>query len=126
MLFGEALHKEFEPDETVKAECQITCFQDQYFYTNSFEEAKDKLRYVLDNSILGPTWVQEPDDNISFHLPCRKYAKSIKRPFELSYDPFTQTVEVLDTPKQVALATRSVMERLGVINSAMDKLEISS
>ena len=44
VLSGEADHREFEPDETVKAECQITQFQDQYFYTNSFEEAKDKLR----------------------------------------------------------------------------------
>ena len=56
----------------------------------------------------------------------RRYAKTIKRPFELTYDPYTQTVEVLDTPKQVASAMRDVMERLSVIISAMDKMQIAT
>jgi tryptophan 5-monooxygenase len=34
----------FEPDVTSKEECIITSFQNAYFYTDSFEEAKEKMR----------------------------------------------------------------------------------
>jgi tryptophan 5-monooxygenase len=34
----------FEPELTVKQECIITAFQNAYYYTDSIEEAKDKMR----------------------------------------------------------------------------------
>lgn len=34
----------FEPDVTVKQECIITSFQNAYYYTDSIEEAKEKMR----------------------------------------------------------------------------------
>jgi len=40
-----AVIKPFEPETTCDVTCQITQFQDQYFYTNSFQEAKEKLRF---------------------------------------------------------------------------------
>ncbi len=36
--------KRFEPDVTCKEECIITSYQNSYFYTDSFEEAKEKMR----------------------------------------------------------------------------------
>lgn len=36
--------KRFDPEATVKQECIITSFQDGYWYTDSFEEAKEKMR----------------------------------------------------------------------------------
>ena len=37
--------KRFDPDVTCKQECIITSFQNAYWYTDSFEEAKEKMRY---------------------------------------------------------------------------------
>lgn len=34
----------FEPDVTCKQECIITAFQNAYYYTDSIEEAKEKMR----------------------------------------------------------------------------------
>jgi tryptophan 5-monooxygenase len=36
--------KRFDPDMTCQEECIITAFQNAYYYTDSFEEAKDKMR----------------------------------------------------------------------------------
>ena len=36
----------FDPMTTCKQECLITTFQDVYFYTDTFEEAKEQMRYV--------------------------------------------------------------------------------
>jgi tryptophan 5-monooxygenase len=36
--------KRFDPEETCQEECIITAFQNAYYYTDSFEEAKDKMR----------------------------------------------------------------------------------
>lgn len=34
----------FEPEITCKQECIITAFQNAYYYTDSIEEAKEKMR----------------------------------------------------------------------------------
>lgn len=34
----------FEPDVTCKQECIITAYQNAYYYTESIEEAKEKMR----------------------------------------------------------------------------------
>ena len=39
-----AVVKPFDVNDICQATCQITNFQDQYFYTNNFEEATDVLR----------------------------------------------------------------------------------
>lgn len=36
--------KRFDPDVTCKQECIITDYQLGYWYTDSFEEAKEKMR----------------------------------------------------------------------------------
>lgn len=36
--------KRFDPEVTCQEECIITAFQNAYYYTDSFEEAKDKMR----------------------------------------------------------------------------------
>jgi len=36
--------KPFEPDVTCTEECIITSYQNAYFFTDSFEEAKEKMR----------------------------------------------------------------------------------
>lgn len=36
--------KRFDPDVTVEEECIITSYQNAYYYTDSFEEAKERMR----------------------------------------------------------------------------------
>lgn len=38
--------KRFDPETTCKQECIITAYQLGYWYTDSFEEAKEKMRSV--------------------------------------------------------------------------------
>lgn len=38
--------KRFDPDVTIHEECIITAYQNAYYYTDSFEEAKEKMRLV--------------------------------------------------------------------------------
>lgn len=56
-LSGNAKVKPFDPKVTCKQECIITTFQEVYFVSESFEEAKEKMRYSLVN--LG--YYQKPD-----------------------------------------------------------------
>lgn len=37
--------KKFDPEVTCHEECIVTSYQNSYFYTDSFEEAKEKLRF---------------------------------------------------------------------------------
>lgn len=43
-LSGHAKVKPFDPKITCKQECLITTFQDVYFVSESFEDAKEKMR----------------------------------------------------------------------------------
>jgi len=72
-LSGKAVIKEFDPEVTSKEECMITCFQKNYFYTNSFEEASQKLR---------------------------DYAKSIARPFQVKYDDETESIKIISESRK--------------------------
>lgn len=36
--------KPFDPEITAKEECIITSYQNSYFYTDSFDDAKEKMR----------------------------------------------------------------------------------
>uniref|UniRef100_A0A671QEN2 tryptophan 5-monooxygenase n=1 Tax=Sinocyclocheilus anshuiensis TaxID=1608454 RepID=A0A671QEN2_9TELE len=67
-LSGSAKILPFEPNVTCKQECLITTFQDVYFVSESFEEAKFRMR---------------------------EFAKTVQRPFSLWYNPYTQSVCVL-------------------------------
>lgn len=44
-LSDSAKVKPFDPKVTCKQECIITTFQEVYFVSESFEEAKEKMRY---------------------------------------------------------------------------------
>ncbi|VDL69520.1 unnamed protein product [Nippostrongylus brasiliensis] len=57
----------FDPDRVVEQECLITTFQNAYFYTRNFEEAQQKLRM---------------------------FTSSMKRPFVVRYNPYTESIEV--------------------------------
>ncbi|XP_072182274.1 tryptophan 5-hydroxylase 1-like [Diadema setosum] len=86
----------FHPDVTSKQTCIITTYQDVYFISKSFEEAKHQMR---------------------------EFAATIKRPFEVRYDPYTSSVEVLISPHDVCKVIESIRDELTVLTHVLSKLQ---
>lgn len=53
----------------------------------------------------------------------RDFAKNIKRPFELRYNPYTQSVDVLDNEELIALAVSEIKGDLAKICAALERLK---
>ncbi|XP_060535069.1 tryptophan 5-hydroxylase 1 [Cylas formicarius] len=87
--------RRFDPDETWKQECIITDYQLGYWYTDSFEEAKEKMR---------------------------KFAEEIQRPFGIRYNPYTQSVEVLSNAQKITAVVSELRGDLCIVNSALKKI----
>uniref|UniRef100_A0A669E2X7 Tyrosine hydroxylase 2 n=1 Tax=Oreochromis niloticus TaxID=8128 RepID=A0A669E2X7_ORENI len=97
-LSNEPEYKPFAPEETAVQPYQDQTYQPVYFVSESFEDAKMKLR---------------------------KYSANIKRPFTVRYDPFTCSVEVLDQPSKIQNALSQMREDLKTLHSALEKLSSS-
>ncbi|XP_063700726.1 tryptophan 5-hydroxylase 1 [Culicoides brevitarsis] len=87
--------KKFDPEVVCDVECIITSYQNNYFYTDSFEEAKDQMRV---------------------------YAEGIKRPFMVRYNPYTQSVEVLSNAKKITAVVSELKGDLSILSSALKKV----
>lgn len=87
--------KKFDPDVTIYEECIITSYQNAYYYTDSFEEAKEKMR---------------------------AFAETIQRPFMVRYNPYTQSVEVLSNAKKITAVMSELRGDLSIVSSALKKI----
>uniref|UniRef100_S4RVN8 tryptophan 5-monooxygenase n=1 Tax=Petromyzon marinus TaxID=7757 RepID=S4RVN8_PETMA len=87
--------KGFDPKVTCKQECLITTFQDIYFVSESFEEAKEKMR---------------------------EFAKTIKRNFTVRYNPYTQSIEVLKDTRMIAEMVKELRAELDTVSDALHRL----
>ena len=87
--------KKFDPEITCFEECIVTAYQNAYYYTESFEEAKEKLR---------------------------EFACSIQRPFMVRYNPYTQSVEVLSNAKKITAVVSELRGDLSIVSSALKKI----
>uniref|UniRef100_H3D551 Tyrosine hydroxylase 2 n=1 Tax=Tetraodon nigroviridis TaxID=99883 RepID=H3D551_TETNG len=104
--YGELIHalsnkpeyKPFIPEEAAVQPYQDQTYQPVYFVSESFEDAKLKLR---------------------------RYSGAVKRPFAVRYDPFTCTVEVLDQPRRIQSALSKMREDLKILQVALEKLSSS-
>lgn len=94
-LSGNAKVKPFDPMVTSTQECIITTFQDVYFYSDSFEEAKEKMR---------------------------EFAKTIKRPFGLKYNPYTQSVQLLKDTQSITTLVSDLRHELDIVSDALNKM----
>ncbi|XP_072448181.1 tryptophan 5-hydroxylase 1 isoform X3 [Chiloscyllium punctatum] len=94
-LSGNSKVKPFDPKVTCKQECLITTFQDVYFVSESFEDAKEKMR---------------------------EFAKTIKRPFSVRYNPYTQTVDVLKDTKSITNVVRELRQELDIVSDALSRI----
>ncbi|XP_030070257.1 phenylalanine-4-hydroxylase isoform X2 [Microcaecilia unicolor] len=86
----------FEPEKTAVQKYPITEFQPVYYVAESFEDAKEKVR---------------------------KFASTIPRPFSVRYNPYTQSIEVLDSAQQLKNLADSISSEMGLLCSALRKLE---
>ncbi|XP_011299392.1 tryptophan 5-hydroxylase 1 isoform X2 [Fopius arisanus] len=86
----------FEPEITCKQECIITAFQNAYYYTESIEEAKEKMR---------------------------AFANQIQRPFGIRYNPYTQSVEVLTDAQKITALVSELRGDLCIVSNALRKIQ---
>eukprot|EP00076_Gallus_gallus_P006934 XP_001235001.1 tyrosine 3-monooxygenase [Gallus gallus] len=94
-LSNEPEYKPFDPEVTAVHPYQDQAFQPVYFIAENFEDAKAKLQ---------------------------NYAMKIKKPFSLCYDPFTSSIEVLDTPQKVKREVSRLKEDLKNLCLSLDNL----
>ncbi|KAG8249060.1 Tryptophan 5-hydroxylase 1 [Homalodisca vitripennis] len=87
--------KRFDPEVTVHEECIITAFQNHYYYTDSFQEATEKMR---------------------------AFANTIQRPFGVRYNPYTQSVEVLTNAQKIAAIVSELRGDLCIVSNALRKI----
>ncbi|CAL8243261.1 unnamed protein product [Lota lota] len=85
----------FDPAVTCNQECIITTFQEVYFVSESFEEAKTKMR---------------------------EFAKTIRRPFTVRYNPYTQSVDVLKDTSSITSVVEDLRHELDIVGDALNRL----
>ncbi|XP_051885897.1 tryptophan 5-hydroxylase 2-like [Pristis pectinata] len=94
-LSDKAVVKPFDPKTTCNQECLITTFQEAYFLSESFEEAKEKMR---------------------------EFAKSVKRPFSIRYDPYTQSIEMLKDSRSIEKVVQGIRSDLATVCDTLSKM----
>ncbi|CAJ0959727.1 unnamed protein product, partial [Mesorhabditis belari] len=85
----------FEPSITSVTKYPITEYQPRYYLADSFTSAKNKLK----------TW-----------------ASSIDRPFQVRYNPYTQTIETLDHPTAIQKLAKEIKTDMATLEDAIGKI----
>ncbi|XP_049314375.1 protein henna [Bactrocera dorsalis] len=89
--------REFDPTVTGSTKYPITQFQEVYYVSESFESAKEKTI---------------------------KFANSIPRPFGVRYNAYTQSIEVLDSKKQIRNLMDDINSEFQILQNAVEKLKV--
>jgi len=88
--------KEFEPAVTGEQKYPITEYQPVYFIAESFEDAKERMI---------------------------KYANNIiPRPFGVRYNPYTQSIDILDSRHQISQLLRNLQNEFEILTNALNKI----
>jgi len=85
----------FDPVITAETKYPITQYQPTYFCAESFQHAKDKLI---------------------------QFANTLDRPFSVRYNPYTLTIEILDTREKLSKCIKEVQSQLNTLATAIEKL----
>ncbi|XP_062853516.1 tyrosine 3-monooxygenase [Trichomycterus rosablanca] len=101
--YGELIHalsedterREFDPETAAVQPYQDQNYQSVYFVSESFSDAKEKLR---------------------------TYSMGIKRPFSVRFDPYTNSIEVLDNPVKIKGGLESLRDELKLLTDALNVL----
>ncbi|XP_011495758.1 PREDICTED: tyrosine 3-monooxygenase [Ceratosolen solmsi marchali] len=89
-------HRPFEPSTTAVQPYQDQDYQPIYYVANSFEDAKEKFR---------------------------RWVATMSRPFEVRFNPHTETVEVLDSVERLEGAVSQLNIELTHITNALKKMK---
>ncbi|RNA08581.1 Tyrosine 3-monooxygenase [Brachionus plicatilis] len=103
--FGELKHslsgvpqlKNFEPFSAAVQEYQDEDYQPLYFIANSFEDVKQKVK---------------------------KFSKSLKRTYKLRYDPYTQSLQVVDNANIITEVKREINDGFDEILETLDNFSL--
>jgi len=93
-LSGQPELKPFEPEKTGIQSYPITEHQPIYFVTESFEDAKQKM---ID------------------------FAATIPRPFGVRYDAYTQSIQLLDSKRQIQMLITNINSEIRTLCDAFNK-----
>ncbi|KAJ1816259.1 hypothetical protein LPJ60_005393 [Coemansia sp. RSA 2675] len=85
----------FDPSQAAVQKYPITQYQPVYFVADSFRDATSKLR---------------------------EFNSMMRRPFQVRYNPYTQSVEVLDTKDKVQHFARTIRNEMQLLASALEQL----
>nr|QQY02600.1 tyrosine 3-monooxygenase [Cryptocotyle lingua] len=86
----------FDPAEASTQPYPITEYQPKYFVAENFESAKLKFR---------------------------NFAQTIQRPFSVRYDPYTQSIEVIDSMQAVQKIVTNIQADVSVVHDALHKMK---
>ncbi|XP_027800427.2 tyrosine 3-monooxygenase isoform X1 [Marmota flaviventris] len=101
--YGELLHslseepeiRAFDPEAAAVQPYQDQTYQPVYFVSESFSDAKEKLR---------------------------GYASRIQRPFSVKFDPYTMAIDVLDSPHTIRRSLEGVQDELHTLTHALSAI----
>merc|ERR1711936_122286 len=93
-MSGKPELRNFEPEKTGVTKYPITEHQPLYYVTESFEDAKQKM---ID------------------------FAATIPRPFGVHYDPYTQTIQLLDSKRQIQKLITNINHEMRTLCDAFTK-----
>ncbi|GAV09930.1 hypothetical protein RvY_19400 [Ramazzottius varieornatus] len=86
----------FDPDKIASTKYPITEFQPVYYVADSFADAKDKVS---------------------------QWAATIQRPFSVRYNPYTQSIEVLQRKSHVLTLARDIKSEVATLVDALVKMK---
>ncbi|KAN0006772.1 hypothetical protein ACTFIU_004963 [Dictyostelium citrinum] len=87
----------FNPFDACKTEYPITTFQPLYYVAESFQKAKEQMR---------------------------QFADSFKKPFSIRYNPYTQSIEILDNKDKLLNICNDIKNQSEMLADAILKLKL--
>ncbi|GAB1608977.1 hypothetical protein Ahia01_001182900, partial [Argonauta hians] len=95
-LSSEPETRPFDPPKTALQTYPITNYQPIYYIADSFQDAKCKIR---------------------------DYARTIPRPFTVRYNPYTQSLEMVDNKDRILNICKSIQSDISLLEDAIQKVE---
>ncbi|VDN54212.1 unnamed protein product [Dracunculus medinensis] len=94
-ISNDANVEEFQLEKVIKQSCLVTTYQENYFYTRTFEEVIQKLR---------------------------SFTMNMNRPFIARYNPYTETIEVLNNKRTLMMAVSSIRSDINLLSNALNNV----
>jgi len=95
-LTGKSEVRNFNPFETCTFKYPITEYQPLYFVADSFDKATAQMR---------------------------EFARSLQRPFQLRYNPYTQSIEILDTKEKLVKLASEIQSSASLLSEAIKGIQ---